>query len=200
MPRRGWSQLEVPSGWIQVSWPSSHICPVAYGKGAQFVRRSQATWLEAVSRSSADERHRQGPIEGYIQATHCRPPVPKPNLNPDKQLKAAQARVVKLEAAIVAIGDEDPAAAGLKEALAKARVQAQLRPVQDWIAHTEAFLDRSRKKMEALSAEVSRIQEVMAQLRTKIQDGVSWLEVLQTEAMAQASPFTVAAGGFHTTA
>ena len=116
------------------------------------------------------------------------PVVPKPNLNPDEQLKAAQARVVKLEAAIVAI---DPAATGLKEALAKARVQAQLRPVQDRIAHTEAFLERSRKKMEALSAEVSRIQEVMAELRAKIQDGVNRLEVLQTEAKAQASPFTV---------
>ena len=53
--------------------------------------------------------------------------VPKPNLNPDEQLKAAQARVVKLKAAIMAIGDEDPAVAGLKEALAKARAQAQLR-------------------------------------------------------------------------
>ena len=52
------------------------------------------------------------------------PVVPKPNLNPDEQLKAAQARVVKLEAAIVALGDKDPAVAGLKEALAKARAQA----------------------------------------------------------------------------
>ena len=43
--------------------------------------------------------------------------------------------------------------------------------------------------MEALSAEVSRIQEAMAELRTKIQDGVSRLEVLQTEAKAQTSPF-----------
>ena len=78
------------------------------------------------------------------------PAVPKLNLNPDEQLKAAQARVVKLEAAIVAIGDE-AAAACLMEALAKARVHAQLRPVQDRVAHTEAFLDRSRKKMERRS-------------------------------------------------
>ena len=70
------------------------------------------------------------------------PAVPKPNLNPDEQLKAAQTRVVKLEAAIIAIGDEDRAVAGLKEALAKARAQAQLRPVQERIAHTEAFLGR----------------------------------------------------------
>ena len=111
--------------------------------------------------------------------------VPKPNLNPDEQLKAAQSNSRQ------PLWRLAPAAAGLKEALAKARVQAQLRPVQDRIAHTEAFLDRSRKKMEVQSAEVSRIQEVMAELRAKIQDGVNRLEVLQTEAKAQASPFTV---------
>ena len=44
--------------------------------------------------------------------------------------------------------------------------------------------------MEALSAEVSRIQEVMEELRAKIQHGVNRLEVLQTEAKAWASPFT----------
>ena len=91
----------------------------------------------------------------------------------------------------MAIGDEDPAVAGLKEALAKARAQAQLRPVQDRIAHTEAFLDRSTKKMEALNAEVSRIQEVMAELTIKIQDGTSRLEGLKAEARVQPSPFTV---------
>ena len=81
--------------------------------------------------------------------------------------------------------------AGLKEALAKAGAQAQLRPVQDRIAHTEAFLDRSRKKMEALSAEASRFQEVMAELTTEIQDGTSRLEVLKAEARVEPSPFTV---------
>ena len=48
------------------------------------------------------------------------PAVPKPNLNSDEQLKAAQTRVVKLEAAIMATGDEDPVVACLKEALAVA--------------------------------------------------------------------------------
>ena len=53
------------------------------------------------------------------------PVVPKPNLDPDEQLKVVQARVVKFETAIMAIGDGDPAVAGLKEAVAKARAQAQ---------------------------------------------------------------------------
>ena len=52
-------------------------------------------------------------------------------------------------------------------------------------------MDRSRKKMEALSADVSRIQEVMAELTIKIQDGTSWLEGLKAEARVQPSPVTV---------
>ena len=41
--------------------------------------------------------------------------------------------------------------------------------------------------MEALSAEVSRIQEVMAELTTKIQDGTSRWEVLKAKARVQPS-------------
>ena len=137
------------------------------GFGGQFVRASledgssstiRDMGVEQVfSRFSREEvsQPKKGKDQG--QSKDAGPPVqspvvPKPNLNPDEQLKAAQARVVKLEAAIIALGDKDPAVAGLKEALAKARAQAQLLPVQDLIAHTDTFLDRSRKKMEALSA------------------------------------------------
>ena len=58
------------------------------------------------------------------------------SLNPDEQLMAAQVRVAKLEAALLAIGEEDPAAVGLKEALTKVRIQAQVRPVQYRVAQT----------------------------------------------------------------
>ena len=74
--------------------------------------------------------------------------------------------------------------------MTKARARAQLRLLQDRMAQTEAFLDRSRKKMEAVSAEVFRLQEVMAELTFKIQDGTSRLEGLK-EARVQPSPLTV---------
>ena len=110
------------------------------------------------------------------------------SLNPDEQLQAAQAMVVKLEAALMAIGEEDPAVAGLLEALSKARLQAQVRPVQDRITHTEAFLSRSKKKLDFLNAEASRIQEELAQVSAKIRDGEHRLEALKAEAIAQPSP------------
>ena len=66
-----------------------------------------------------------------LRASRCR----SQNLN--EQVAAAQVRVMKFEAAIQVVGEDDPVAMGLKEALQKARVQAQLRPVQDRISHTE---------------------------------------------------------------
>ena len=63
----------------------------------------------------------------------------------------------------MAIGEEDRAVVGLQEA-SKARLQAQVRAVQDRITHTEAFGTRSKKKLETLNAEASRIQEELAQV------------------------------------
>ena len=56
--------------------------------------------------------HRFLPRRSLTQSKDAGPPVQspmaKPYLNPDEELKVAQARVVKFEAAIMAIGDEDP--------------------------------------------------------------------------------------------
>ena len=87
--------------------------------------------------------------------------------------------------------DGDWRSAGLQEALSKARLQAQVRPVQDRITHTEAFLSRSKKKLETLNAEASRIQEELAQVSARIRDGERRLEALKAEAIAQPSPFTM---------
>ena len=115
---------------------------------------------------------------------------PASSLNLDEQVTAAQIRVTKLEAAIQAVGEDDPAAMGLKEALQKARIQAQLRPVQDWMSHTEAFLNRSRKRLETMMSEARKLREDITELESKIQE--RRLEGLRTEASVQPSPFVVA--------
>ena len=51
----------------------------------------------------------------------------------------ARARVSKLEAAIAAVGDSDPTCATLREALVRAKSQAQERPVADRIKYTKHF-------------------------------------------------------------
>ena len=95
------------------------------------------------------------------------PGVVRKSPNPNKQ--DAQIRVTKLEAAIQAVGEDDPAAMGLKEALQKARIQAQLRPVQDRISHTEAFLNWSRKRLETMMSEARKLREDITELESKIQ-------------------------------
>ena len=117
--------------------------------------RSLTIWFQRKAKARVNPR---------MQA-HQSTVVPKPNLNPDEQLKAAQARVVKLEAATMALGDT--AVAGLREALAKARAQAQLGPVQDRIAHTETFLDRSWKTGGRWSTEALQFVEMLAAARAR---------------------------------
>ena len=117
---------------------------------------------------------------------------PTSSLNPDEQVAAAQIRVTKLESAIQAIGEDDPAAMGLKEALQKARVQAKLRPVEDRISHTEAFLNRSLKRLETMMSEARKLKEDITELESKIQDGERRLEGLRSEASVQPSPFVIA--------
>ena len=84
-----------------------------------------------------------------------------------------------------------PVAAALQEALIKARAQAQVRPIQVRVSQTEAFLSRSRKKLEVLTVEAEKIKANMQEVEARILDGERRLEALQSEARAQPSPFTV---------
>ena len=64
---------------------------------------------------------------------------------PDEAISEAKGRVGKLEVAINALGEDDPVVTGLKEALRQARLQAQVRPVDDRIKATKMFIERSRE-------------------------------------------------------
>ena len=91
-------------------------------------------------------------------------------------MKAAQVRVAKFE---------DPVAAALQEALITARARAQVRPIQVRVSQTEAFLSRSRKKLEVLTVKAEKIKADMQEVEARILDGEHRLEALQSEARAQ---------------
>ena len=171
--------LECFADWCSIPWnlPTIH-CPTGDGPQLEMGPRrkyfrscvadhlkgstSRLASREVVNNTSIEEGERQGAESGRPHSRR------KPTQR--EQLKAAQAHIVKLKAAIMAIGEQDPAAACLQEALAQ--------------------LDRSRKKMETFNAEVLRIQEVFAELTTKSLDGVCRLEILKAEARTQPRPFT----------
>ena len=69
-------------------------------------------------------------------------------------LQGARARVAKLEAAILAVGDCDPTFPALHEALSQARRQAQVPPVESRIKSSEFFLERAKKRVEQADKEV----------------------------------------------
>ena len=100
----------------------------------------------------------------------------------------ARARVSKLEAAIAAVGDSDPTCATLREALARAKSQAQERPVADRIKHTNIFIERAKKRVHALQEDVKMAQaavvvaqEKLAKEEVLLREGEDRLQALQQE-------------------
>ena len=65
-------------------------------------------------------------------------------------------------------GEDDPAVTGLKEALRQARLQAQVRPVDDRIKATKMFIERSRKRVHSVREEITKAQEVVLEAQAKL--------------------------------
>ena len=100
-----------------------------------------------------------------------------------------EGRVGKLEVAINALGEDDPAVTGLKEALRQARLQPQVRPVEDRIKATKMFIERSRKRVDSVREEITKAQEAVLEGQAKLtkeeealEDGLKRLNSLQQQA------------------
>ena len=115
----------------------------------------------------------------------------------------ARTRVSKLEAAIVALGEGDPAVPSLKESLRQARLQAKVLPVEDRIEGTKLFIERSKKRVGMLRKEVSRAQLVVQETEAKLvseenalRDGELRLQILEREAHGTPEPPRTAPADF----
>ena len=80
-------------------------------------------------------------------------------MDPDTFIAEARARVGKLEVAINALGENDPAVNFLKEALRVAQAQCQVRPVDQRIEAIQEFIVRAKKRIQGAREEVTRAQE-----------------------------------------
>ena len=134
MPRRGWTAMDIPSGWVQVlrgPRPKSEKWPVA-SSGRQPTFNQQAP-------------------------TRGRQPAPRSNVrapNPDAALEHARSKVSSLEAALTAMGShQGPEVDALRSALQKAKQAAQERPLKVQLAQTDAFVERSRLRIKKLEEE-----------------------------------------------
>ena len=104
-----------------------------------------------------------------------------------------RARVEKLEAVLVTLGEDDDIFPVIREALTKARAQAQVRPVSERIQ-----VERERKRVEfarqtTVKAQESLAEAVAAQEKQEalLADGEQRLSQLLLEEKNNLSPFTV---------
>ena len=171
MPRKGWTSIDVPDGWLQV----------LRGK-----RPPAQKWPKAERKSAVPQplAQRGSRVPAHTPGQGSR--VPK---DPDTFIAEARARVGKLEVAINAFGENDPAVSFLKEALQVAQAQCQVRPVDQRIEATQEFIVRAKKRIQGAREEVTRAQEAadaaIAKLRNEeesLQQGEARLASLQEEA------------------
>ena len=141
MVRKGWSQVEVPNGWVQlirgprpksVQWPRA----TKEGKPKQVIPQRQLRTPTASCRS------------------------------PEEVAEQARKRVGQLQVAMHALDLTDPARPALEEALKKARGLATLPSLEEQVQSTEQFLTRAKKRLEVAEKEVVACTEKRDSLRT----------------------------------
>ena len=109
-----------------------------------------------------------------------------------------QRAVEKLEAVLVTLGEDDDIFPVIRDALTKARAQAQVRPVSERIQACKSFLERERKRVEVarqttVKARESLAEAVAAQEKQEalLADGEQRSSQLLLEEKNNLSPFTV---------
>ena len=163
MVRRGWKAVETPSGWYDVirgPRPPSHQWPLA--TSTQWRPRQP----QVHSSFSPQRRWKSGPKFQPGRGVPTKEGGNGINLNPDEKCAAAQLKVQRLEAALAAFGDESsPEKEAIEGFLIRARIQAQVRPVEERLKSCEEYLERSLKKLEEVQGEVERTRARLARLR-----------------------------------
>ena len=161
MPRKGWMQVEVPSGWTQlirgprpksVQWPKA-------------VRISSAV-PAGVPQPQHVPRGRWRQQEGHVRKT------------PETSIEAAKKRVRALEAALAVLmecGEHDsPEIKTLQKSLVAAKRAAQELPVGVQLAQCEQFVERAKKRL-------LQHDEQRATLAKELSEGEARLERLRAQ-------------------
>ena len=141
MVRRGWSQLDVPTGWVQivrgprpksVAWPRANIQPT----------KSQVASVKPPQRR-----------------TGVAPPQTRPRPSPEAGVGVSLSKVAKLEKALEVLGDtEGPVYEAMQAELKRAKSAAQLQPASVRLEQCRSFIERAKKRISDLEAEKA-IQE-----------------------------------------
>ena len=137
MGRKGWSQMEVPSGWLQVI------------RGPR--PRSQR-WPSA--KMNADGPAGSSRALETVQGCHRESTGPKPRSSPDAAREIAQSSVTRFRESFGAMGDvQGPAVEVLKTELTKARAASKQPAVEVEIDQCRKFIARSERRIRELDTQ-----------------------------------------------
>ena len=147
MVRRGWTHVEVPSGWVRV----------LRGPRPPSVQWPQARSVSKVQqerRSSAVPPVGKGSGKGVPRQKE-RDSAPLPRRTPEMNRTAAVAKIS---------GDDDSEEVDvLKRALEKAQMQARTPPAETQIAQAIQFIERAKKRLAGADEKIRQAAEVLRQ-------------------------------------
>ena len=171
MPRRGWSTLEVPAGWLQVirgprppavQWPKASRAQFQFQKPPVPSKKENKKQTE---RKVPGSENRRGP----------------PQVSP-----AAQDRVLRLQTAVNALGDDDsPEAKMLRDALKKAQQEVTTAPVGVRLDACAQFVERAKNRLLKADEALRKVQDERCKLEQELREGEQRLEELRAEASEQ---------------
>ena len=98
---------------------------------------------------------------------------------PDRGSAEATEEVRRLEAALSALGEGNPHAKPLVEALRVARAKAKVLPLEEQIIACKNFVERARKRVTRVEAVISRALEQKVVFETEVQEGEARLQQLE---------------------
>ena len=137
MVRKGWSQLDVPTGWVQIvrgPWPKS------------------VTWPRANTQSMKPQVASAKPPGGQKRTGVA--PQTRPRLSPEAVVGVSLSKVAKLEKALEVFGDtEGPVFDAMQAELKRAKSAAQLQPASVRLELCRSFIERAKKRISDLEAE-----------------------------------------------
>ena len=185
MPRKGWSSVPVPGGWLQVvrgprppsvRWllAERNSSVVLQGRqlpktptGQTKVRNLQAALDVLGTEDSNVKEELQAALQRVKE--HVARPAQSVRLSPEAAKTAARLKVDRLEKAVEALGDYDgPELAGLKQALKKARELAQELPIDVQITQCKEFIERSEKRFAKMEAERIAEKKLLEEGRARL--------------------------------
>ena len=178
MPRRGWTAMEVPSGWYEVirglrlpsvRWPQAQYRQSSRGQ-VQSERRG-----EKVSFPDARRGRWRNPPQGPVTRRNSAESV-RPRLTPAQVASEASTKVALLSP------DDTAELKSLQVALAKARAQTVLPHPAKQVEDCEEYCTGAKRRLEKAREAAKAAQEAVARFEQELQEGLQRLEELRVAA------------------